>query len=277
MSNQAFVDFKKIYEKPNLPDDLLKELKQVELTLNLTPTAKVNNNWVASPTNISVSSNLGLVVRKISAMVEQGLSYGNGDYYIFVQFGGKPTVSKSPNGMLVALSKLANKSGMIANINTGCVYNGFKELNVVRDGAIDTLHLVNNPEAEVRQISEDDIIAPYTVITLIDKGTSKVISRKVTIVRNNEYLEAKSKGNYTHKTYPVPMAVKIALKRAAQEMMSSLGFNDDAEETEAVRNEISDYNKDYKLEAPIIQAEPVIDTKDDAKVAKESVIDISDL
>ena len=247
MSNEAVVSFKEIYEKASIPEPLLKEIKQVELILNLTPTVKKDNGWIASPTNIAVNQYKNLGVRKIATMIEQGLSYSNGDYYIFVQFGGKPTISKSPNGMMTALSKLASRVGLVANINTGCVYEGYKELTVTRDGAVDTLHLVNNSEAEIRQIRENDIIAPYVVITLINKSTGEVVSRKVTIVRNNEYLNAKKQGSYTHKTYPVPMAVKIALKRGAQEIMSSLGLSDDIEEMEVLRGEISDHNKDYDL------------------------------
>jgi len=257
MDNQEFVSFKAIYESSNVPGDLLKELKQVELTLNLTPTVKSNNQYVKSPTNVSVNQYTNLVVRKISAMVDQGLSYNNCDYYIFVQFGGKPTISKSPNGMMQALSKLASKAGLIANINTGCIYEGYKELLVTRDGAIDKFYLINNPESEIKQIREGDIIAPYAVITLINKSSGNVISRKVTIVRNNEYINAKKQGSYTHKSYPVPMAVKIALKRAAQEMMSSLGMSDEIEEMETVRSEINDHNKDYDTNKSL-DAEPVI-------------------
>ena len=275
MSNQAFVSFKEFYKKTGFPTELIKELRQVELTLNLSPTAKVDGKYVASPTNISVSNNLDLVVRKIAAMVEQGLSYSNGDYYIFAQFGGKPTVSKSPNGMLTALSKLASKAGMTANINTGCVYDGFKELNITRNGHIDTLHLVNDPNAEVKQIREGDIVAPYAVITLASKATGDIISRKVTIVRNNEYLNAKKQGSYTHKTYPVPMAVKIALKRAAQEMMGSLGLAD-SEEVEQVQNEIKDHNADYDMNKVIEQKEPVIE-KETTGGKDSGVIDINDI
>ena len=275
MSSQAFVNFKELYKKTGLPVDLIKELRQVELTLNLSPTAKVDNKYVASPTNISVTNNLDLVVRKIASMVEQGLSYSNGDYYIFVQFGGKPTVSKSPNGLLTALSKLADKAGMIANINTGCVYDGFKELNIIRDGHIDTLHLVNDPNAEVKQLREGDIVAPYAVITLTSKATGLIVSRKVTIVRNNEYLNAKKQGSYTHKTYPVPMAVKIALKRAAQEMMGSLGLAD-SEEMEQVHNEIKDHNADYDMNKVVEQKEPVIE-KETTSEKDDGVIDINSL
>jgi len=268
MSNQEIVSFKGTYKNPNVQDSLLKELKQVELILNLTPTSKVDGKYVKSPTNVAVNKYNELVIRKIATMVDQGLSYSNSDYYIFVQFGGRPTVSKSPNGMMKALSKLASKVGLVANINTGCVYDGYKELNVVRDGAIDTLHLVNNPESEIRQIREGDIIAPYAVITLINKSDGNLISRKVTIVRNNEYLNAKKQGSFTHKSYPVPMAVKIALKRAAQEMMASLGVSDDIEEMESINSEIRDHNNDYDMNKEIEQEiqDDVFEEENDAEV-----------
>jgi len=227
-----------------LPTKLMKELKVVQEIRNTTPTEKVNGKYVGSPTNKALNRYRNLSIRLIGHMVDQGLSFANSDYYVYVQFGGKPSVTKSPNGMIKAVSKLASKAGYIANINSGCIFQDYLELSVTRDGEQDTLHLVNSPEAE---IENSRIIAPYAVSTLIRRDTGEVVSRKVIIVRNNEYEAAKQQGGYTHQKYPVPMAQKIALRRMAEEMSASLGL-DDSFEYQAVRREIADHDKDYKQE-----------------------------
>ena len=266
------VSFAKAYESEGLQKDLLKELRQVEMTLNLTPKTKDRSGkFVDNPTNVAVNNNIELVVRKISSMVSQGLEYANGDYYIYVQFGGKPSITKSPNGMIKAMNVLARKAGYIASINTGCIFKGYEVLRVKRNGIIDELELINGTEAEIGEsVSKDsvgyaaDILAPYAVVTLISEKTCNVISRKVTIVRHNEYLAARAKGSSTHKVYPVPMAVKIALRRAAAEMSAALGV-DDSDEAEELKREITDHDNDYDIggnAAPV----DVVEQKDPLKV-----------
>lgn len=250
--SKSYIDFKDIYDSGKLSTELMKELKTVESMLNLTPTVKDNKSkqWVASPTNVAVMSYTDVTVRKVSSMVEQGLSYASGDYYIFVQFGGKPSVTKSPNGIIKAMNKLASKHGYIANINTGCVYKNFEHFKVKRNGLVDTIELVNSSDHEIGVGVQNDILAPYAVVTLYDKKTSTVISSKVTVIRNGEYEAAKKQGSYTHKTYPVPMAEKVALKRAGDQMAASLGI-DDSVELEALKREIADHNADYDMSKDI--------------------------
>jgi len=267
MNDKAYINFSELYESGKLSTDLLKELKNVEGTLNLTPTVKKDGRYIPSPTNISVMSFIDTTVRKIASMVDQGLSYASGDYYIFVQFGGKPSVTKSPNGIIRAMNKLASKHGYIANINTGCVFTGYESLKVIRDGLIDKLELVNNYESEIGVEAENDILAPYAVVTLVDKQSSKVISSKVTIVRNGEYLEARKQGSSTHYSYPVPMAEKIALKRAGEQMAASLGI-DDSVELEALDRELIDHNSEYDLD----RKEP--NKEDPDKITDEQVLEI---
>ena len=246
--NKSYIDFKSFYESGRLSADLMKEMEVVASTLNLTPSTKDSKtkNWVGAPTNIAVMAHSDIVVRKISSMVDQGLSYSAGDYYIFVQFGGKPSITKSPNGIIKAMNKLASKHGYIANINTGCVYRNYEHFKVKRNGLVDTIELVNSAEHEIGVGVQGDILAPYAVVTLYDKKTSTVISSKVTVIRNGEYEAAKKQGSYTHKTYPVPMAEKIALKRAGDQMAASLGI-DDSVELESLKREIADHNADYDL------------------------------
>lgn len=266
--SKTYIDFSKLYESGRLSVELMKELKTVEETLNLTPSAKEKGQWIASPTNVSVMAYTDVTVRKISSMVQQGLSYGSGDYYIFVQFGGKPSVTKSPNGIIKAMNKLASKHGYIANINTGCVFKGYEHFKVVRTGLIDTIELTNSAESEIGVNLSDDILAPYAVVTLYDKKTSKAISSKVTVIRNGEYIAAKKQGSYTHKTYPVPMAEKIALKRAGEQMASSLGI-DDSVELEALKREITEHNSEYDLKEE--KKEEFSGAMSDGKISKTDV------
>ena len=248
MSKGAFVNF---FDRDiSYPDGLAKELKSVQEQRNTTPVEKSNGQYVPSPTNIAIMKHLDLTIRAISSMVEQGLSYVMGDYYIYVQFGGKPSVTKSPNGMIKAMSKLASKSGYHANINTGCIFEGYEELKVTRNGMTDSLILVNSPDAEV---GESEILSPYAVVTLFKMGTTEVVSRKVIIVRRGEYIAAKNKGSSTHHVYPVPMAQKIALRRAAEEMAASLGVEDSADMAR-LKSEVADHDKEYNLDD---QSEPV--------------------
>jgi len=267
MGKGAFVNF---FEKDiSYPDDLAKELKAVQEQRNTTPVEKSSGQYVPSPTNIAIMKHFDLTVRMISSMVEQGLSYVMGDYYIYVQFGGRPSITKSPNGMIKAMSKLASKSGYHANINTGCIFEGYEELRVTRDGMTDSLHLVNSPEAE---IGESNIISPYAVVTLFKIGSTEIVSRKVIIVRQGEYIAAKNKGSSTHHVYPVPMAQKIALRRAAEEMAATLGVEDSVD-LARLKSEVADHDKEYNLDeqpAPVTeeQALQLEATANDAGVDK---------
>lgn len=267
MSNGAFINLKEAFGKAfdNYPPELKKELMSVSAILNLTPTIRDSKTkqYVPSPTNIAVQNNAAFFAQKINGMVSAGLSYEAGDYYVFVQFGGKPSITKTPNGIIKAMNKLASVHGYIANINVGCVFRGYKELQVTRNGLVDELHLVNNPESEVTGV-DNDIIAPYAVVTLIDKVTKEIISKKVTIVRSNEYQNAKKQGSYTHKSYPVPMATKVALKRAGDDMLATLGI-DDSVDADELRHEIKEHNDDYQQDKEpeiVEQKEPGTDDKE---------------
>ena len=251
----AYVKFDQIIESGGFdlknPNDLAlaKELKIVETTLNLKPIDKKWNSrekksyYVPSQTNQAVMSHLGLTARLISGMLDQGLSYANKDYYIYCQFGGVPSVTKSPNGMARALTNAASKVGVKLVVNGGCVFEKHK-LKVVRNGIIDTIELENDPEYEIRQHGGNDLVAPYTVITELNDAL-QVISSTVTIVRDNEYKNAKaqSKGN-THEKYPVPMAIKIAMRRAILQSAASLGVADDPD----LMQEIDDHDADYDMD-----------------------------
>lgn len=247
MSNRAKVDLRAAFGDglDGYPADLRKELMSVAAILNLTQSVRNSKTkqYEASPTNIAVQNNAAYFAQKVNGMVSAGLSYEAGDYYVYVQFGGKPSITKTPNGIIKAMNKLASLQGYLANINVGCVFKGHKELLITRNGLIDELHLVNNPDSEITGI-DNDIVAPYAVVTLIDKVSKKTISRKVTIVRSNEYQNAKNQGSYTHKSYPVPMATKIALKRAGEDMLATLGI-DDSVQADELRNEIREHNEDY--------------------------------
>jgi len=243
--SEQLVSFSKALESSGMTPDLAKELRIIESQLNLTPTEKVKGQWVPSTTNVAVMNYMQAAVRKVSSMLSQGLTFATGDYYIYASFGGRPAVSKSPNGMIKAMSKLAKKQGYDCTINVGCVFEEYNELRILRDGCIDTLQLENSPEYEIKQHNDSDILAPYAVVSLF--RDERLVSRKVTIVRNNEYTEAKnqSKG-YTHKNYPVPMAQKIALHRAANEMMAALGVED-----EDLQQEIKDHREDYDMQSKV--------------------------
>ena len=173
----AYVKFDQILKSIDLEDPsniaLAKELKIVEATLNLKPTDKVGRGnsakHVPSKTNLAVMNHLNLTVRLLSGMLDQGLSYANKDYYIYCQFGGVPSVTKSPNGMIRAMMNAASKVGVKLVINGGCIYEKHK-LRVVRNGRIDTIELENDPEYEIRQHGQNDIIAPYAVVTELDSG-----------------------------------------------------------------------------------------------------------
>jgi len=244
--SKAFVNFGNVIASLDDSDsELIQELQEVQAELNLYPTAKVDDKWVASPTNISVMTYIDVCVASIKGMVSKGCQFKNKDYYIFASFGGRPSITKSPNGMIVAMKKMAGKNGMVATVNAGVVFKGYEALKIVRGSTVDKFHLVNSPEMEVGVSGKlTDVLAPYCVITLSDKESGHVISSKVTMVRNNEYLTAKSRGNHAmHSAYPVPMATKIALKRGLEKAMAELGEGED----EDVREAINEHNSSYDI------------------------------
>lgn len=225
---------------------LAREIAIVQDSLNLKAESKAGK-----ATNLAVNNYKSYAVRQITALVDQGCSFAHNDYYIYSSFDGKPAISKSPNGMIRAMNHLAAKAGLIANINVGCVFDGYEELKVTRNGHIDDLLLVNSPGSEID--GAGDIIAPYAVITLLQKDGT-VFSRKVVIVRRGEYLAAKSKakkGN-AHTAFPVPMAQKIPLRRAAIEMIATLGLDDSS--SEELEREIRDHDADYDIGKPVHQS-----------------------
>lgn len=233
-------------ESLNMSTDLLKEVRVVELNLNLRQSEKdKDGNWGPSSANVAVMDHRQLTLRKIAGMHEQGLSYSEGHYYVYASFGGQPAVKKSPNGMIKSMATAAAKSGYLVTINVGCVFNDYIEFTVIRNGHTDDMRLINNPERELEQ-SGDDIKAPYAVVSVFHKRN--LLSRKVTIVRKQEFHAARSQSVAgTWKTYPVPMAQKTALYRAGKELLASLGIADDDDDWAEVRKDLAEHEADHDM------------------------------
>ena len=261
MSN--FISFTKHIEEIS-NQKLANELIDVQIKLN------TDNNY---KTNLAVINNMDYAISLIKDIVNDNLSFVKGDYYIYPSFGGKPAIVKTPNGMVKAMTSLAYKKGFFCSINMGCVFRGYEALKITRSGAIDKIELINSPESE---ISRGEIIAPYCMISLFTLNTKDLVSQKLTIIRNNEYINAKnqSKTPKTHRDYPVPMAQKIALKRAVSDLLATFGY-DDGKEYLRVHEEINDHNKDYNLKEKPDEAIASKETEPDMKKPTVEVINES--
>ena len=254
-NNGALVNLGDLMKRPGMTVELARELTIVQSMRNQTPTEKVNREWVPSPTNIALMEHTDFAIRKISSMVDQGLTFANDDYYIYASFSGTVKIVKAPNGMIRSITTAAAKSGYMVTINLGCVFTGPKQFEVTRNGYADELHLVNDPAKELDG-GKDDIVAPFAVITLLRKGL--MLSRKVTIVRRNEYLNARKQSKSSiHDYYPVPLAQKTALYRAGKELLATLGISDgdDSDDNWSdVKQDLRDHEDDHDMSAPAAPA-----------------------
>ena len=212
-----YIDFAEIIS--TLSSEEQKEFQDVQSVLNSKPDDRLNQ---------IIYNHLDLSIRLIKDMANSGLSILAKDYYIYQGFGGVPTIKESPNGLIKRMTPLLSKAGFKSIINTGVVFKNYEHCSVKRNGQFDEINVTNSIDMELGGAgSRDDILAPYCMI-LIFNLRDELLSKKLTIFRHQEYINAiktRKKGEGMHAKYPVPMAEKMPLRRAAKQMMATYGFD----------------------------------------------------
>lgn len=152
----------------------------------------------------------------IENMVGKGLSYINGDYYVFIQKGGVLTIHPTPRGSKIILSNIAKDNGLTVIINEGTFNNG-DEFTLESDGQFDEFKIRKNPDA---MLAGNQIIASYAVVSVF-KDSEKV-AKKVFYVPSNEYQKIKAMASGSA-NYEMTFASKVVIKRVLAGIYLLLG------------------------------------------------------
>ena len=159
----------------------------------------------------------GRVSASVKALVEDGLSFSAGDFYVYEGRGGIK-VHETPKGVRKQLQKIAAKYGLNIVVSDGVLYEKDRIL-VKTDGRIDEIEIYKDSEDMVRG---GTIVAPYAVVTVF-RGGNEIIAKKIFIIPQKEYAEILKKG--TGNSYPTMMAQKSVMKRVANGIYSLLGVS----------------------------------------------------
>ena len=173
--------------------------------------------WIPNKFFNMLFSSFGRVDANVKALVEDGLSYGAGDFYVYEGRGGIK-VHETPKGVRKQLQKIAAKYGLSIIVSDGVLY-AKDRLSVKTDGRIDEIEIYKDSEDMVKG---GVIVAPYAVVTVF-RGGNEIIAKKIFIIPQKEYAEILKKG--TGSSYPTMMAQKSVMKRVANGIYSLLGVS----------------------------------------------------
>jgi len=80
------------------------------------------------------------LINNIEGMIRKGLNFASGDYYIFIQKGGKLMVSMSPSGRAKAIDNMLEKKEVRVTLSIGIVRDS-DEVSLSTVGTIQTMTL----------------------------------------------------------------------------------------------------------------------------------------
>ena len=178
-----------------------------------------------------------LLVRE---MVNNGLSYARGEYYIYDGKGGLK-VDETPIGVRKIISSLGEKKGLTVVVNDGYLRQG-DEAKIEVMGGIDTIVLTKR----MSHFEDDnaEIISPYATITVYQAG--KIIAQKVIIVPKSEYYKIINNSSKIAKAYPTMLAGKTVMKRVLKAIPSLIGGYIDNSDYETVEKVADRQNVDME-------------------------------
>ena len=163
-------------------------------------------------------------------MISKGLRFANGDYYIFLQRGGKLTVSMSPSGRAKAVDFLLKDKGVRVTLTIGSVKGG-DTVSLKTKGSIQTLEVESNQHSIFSRNAK--IIGCYGIVSIFSDKTDSIMSQNVIIVDNVEYATIKAMASKTMQTYESMFVNKVILRRYASLLPAYIGggFSDDELDT----------------------------------------------
>lgn len=170
------------------------------------------------------------LIGNIKSMVSKGLRFANGDYYIFLQKGGKLTVSMSPSGRAKAVDFLLKDKGVRVTLNIGTVKDG-DIVSFKTKGSIQTIEVESNQQAIFTRNA--NVIGCYGVVSIFSEKTDALMAQNVILVDTIEYQAIKNMASKTMTTYESMFINKVILRRYASLLPAFIGggFTDDELDT----------------------------------------------
>jgi len=200
-------------------------LKEVDTIAKTLPTqVYTKKQWVRNTVIDKIKMRPLDFILLVREMVNNGLSYARGEYYIYDGKGGLK-IEETPIGVRKIISSLGEKKGLTVVVNDGYLRVGDEAIIKV-NGGIDTL-LVTKGMTHFDD-TNSEIVAPYATVTVYQKG--KMIVQKVIIVPKSEYEKIISNSSKIAKAYPTMLAGKTIMKRVLKAIPSLIGgYIDDSD------------------------------------------------
>lgn len=178
---------------------------------------------------VELYNSFGRVEMMVQELIEDGLLYSAGDFYVYAGRGGIK-VHETPKGVRKQLQRIAKNYNLNIVVSDGVLYENDR-VSIKTDGRIDEIEITKDQQTLVKG---GNIIAPYAVVTVF-KSSSEIVAKKLFIIPQNEYQKILKQG--TDSAYPTMMAQKSVMKRVASGIYSLLGVSLEKEEREDI-NEV---------------------------------------
>jgi len=217
----------------DLKTKLIKQAKHDEFKLAIASQPDNIQNkqkqWIPNPFFVELNNSFGRVEMMVQELIEDGLLYSAGDFYVYAGRGGIK-VHETPKGVRKQLQRIAKNYNLNIVVSDGVLYENDR-VSIKTDGRIDEIEITKDQQTLVKG---GNIIAPYAVVTVF-KSSSEIVAKKLFIIPQNEYQKILQQG--TGSAYPTMMAQKSVMKRVASGIYSLLGVSLEKEEHEDI-NEV---------------------------------------
>jgi len=206
-----------------------------------------------------LNENTELIKAKVSEFESNGLRYIDDDYYVYRGKGGIK-IHETPKGVKKRIAQIAHKYNLSVVVTDGLFYKG-DEISVESDGTIEDIKIKKNSNA---LIMGGDILAPYAIVSVFKD--SVMITRKLFIVPNDEYIAIKNMGSGNK--FQTMMAYKMVYKRVLNGIYSLLGVTldrvdakmiDEMAENMRVDNEKEDASEEIDT---LVESEKIMENVD---------------
>lgn len=191
-------------------------------------------------------------IGNIKAMVELGLKYSSGDYYIFIQKGGNLKIAKSPNGSAKVIDRIISSKDVKATLVMGIVRDS-DEVTMTTDGTIQTINIKRGKDSIFKR--DGIVIGGYGIVTVFSK-TNSMLSRNVILIDSTEYNAIKKMALNAMRTYESMFMNKIILRRYAQLLPAFIGGGFTPDEIE-ILDEVREENRVDRDNVP-----PIVEPKE---------------
>jgi recombinational DNA repair protein RecT len=198
---------------------------------------KSGAGYSENPFFSTLLNSFGRVKEQVGSLVDDGLSFNKGDFYVYYGKGGIK-VHETPKGVRKQLQRIAEKYNLNIIIYDGVLYEKDR-ISLTTDGRIDTVEIIKDSESLVKG---GKIIAPFAVVTVF-KG-ELIIAKKTFIIPEPEYKVIVNMG-YSN-NYPTMMAIKTVLKRVSNSIYSLLGVSLDVSDSEIIDGISNRLSEDYE-------------------------------